>query len=143
MVHEVVHLLIQALNHVIFWTFIGVKLMLQLGELDIFVEVPGENYKDFLNVVFGNDLECVLNACLPQFANFNSLFEIYSGFNEWVIGFHIIVEERFVNFAVFEKAAALNQNIIVINGGLHNMLASDFQVIELFLPFFSHLVIIE
>lgn len=44
MVHEVVHLLIQALNHVIFWTFIGLKLMLQLGELYILVEVPGENY---------------------------------------------------------------------------------------------------
>ena len=43
MIHEVVHLLIQTLNHIIFWIFIGLKLVLQLRELDIFVEVPREN----------------------------------------------------------------------------------------------------
>jgi hypothetical protein len=67
--------------------------MLQLRELDILVEVPSENDEDVLGVVFGNNLECIFNACLPQFANFNCLFKFDIGINIRIRRVDIIVEE--------------------------------------------------
>ena len=107
MIHEIVHLLIHTLDDVIFWVGIRLKLMLQLRELDVLVEVPSKNDEDVLGVVFCNDLECVLNACLPQFTNFNCFFKLNIYINKWITRFDIIVEERFVNFAVFKVATAL------------------------------------